>query len=147
MRGDNWIEFYQTERLTELKEWHDAFCVREDLNYVWLQKACIWILRKIGARATYTEATFNRIGFDADEFVTALFAQHDYIVEEFNYVKPSKLYIGPDEFTELTNSPELRDLYTFRTSYDVSNGQGRYPEVIGLKVTVIPWMKGILVVL
>ena len=59
-------------------------------------------------------------------------------MREFNY-HPSRLLIGAEDFEELMHEKEISESMTFRANYY------DHQEIVGLKVTVIPWMRGVLV--
>ena len=71
-----------------------------------------------------------------------LFRQNSYLQKEFN-MKPSKLFIGTEDYTEIMGGDEMRQMLQFNTTYNFGDRYGTH--IIGLEVKVIPWMRGIIV--
>jgi hypothetical protein len=82
--------------------------------------------------------TVTRHIIDSDVFMERIFKQQEHLLGYFNH-KPKRLLIGSEDFSELMNSDEVRNVMMFNASYNY----GR--EICGLQVEVIPWMRGILV--
>lgn len=109
-------------------------------RWVWLQKAAWWFLGKTGALSLGYEpkTTYKQVVIDKRGVREAILAAiHEM---EISMVRPAHVYIGPDEIRSLTL--EMRDYAAF--SFDIQMGYNR--EIFGLPVTVIPWMRGVLVV-
>ena len=78
--------------------------------------------------------TFERFTLDTGEFTHRLLKQQE---ELFNQNRrPVRLLIGADDFQELMGSPRIQEIMRFTAPI----GFGR--EILGLKVEVIPWMRG-----
>ena len=80
------------------------------------------------------DTTFERFTLDTGEFTHRLLKQQE---ELFNQNRrPVRLLIGADDFQELMGSPRIQEIMRFTAPI----GFGR--EILGLKVEVIPWMRG-----
>lgn len=126
---------------------HDVYKLRPDRKYVWLQKLCIRILKKLGANWIEDRMTFERIQIDSSKFMKNLFDQVAEIQREFNQ-KPKTILIGSEDYHKLMGDKELYQMLRFEAEYHTSrrNERGEYVGTVnGLSVQVIPWMQGILV--
>lgn len=133
------IEFVHLKSVHQVIELRDAFEVRKDRPCVWLQRLCVWVLRKLRAYAQKDTVEIQRAVIDADTFMGRLFKQRRSLVEAFNS-EPDRLLIGCEDYAELMNSHEIM---TRAFSFGARYGHGQ--RMLGLKVQVIPWMRGILV--
>ncbi len=136
------FEFVATKTKMDLVDFKDSFAFREDKKYWWVQKTCFWILKKIGAYNQEQTFSYKKFTIDPQSFMERLFRQKSYITEEFN-VKPSKLFIGDEDFSEMMSSKEIRQSLSFNATYNFNIGNET--KVMGLKVSIIPWMRGIIV--
>jgi hypothetical protein len=136
------IEVIRLERLSSVVEIKESFEFRKDRPAHWLQKLCIWTLRKLGAFHHGEVVTFERhvIGKNGRRFMDRLFEQMHNLLDAFDR-EPSRLLIGAEDYAELMQEA-TREYFTFDAEY--MRG-GRYPKVCGLHVEVIPWMRGVLV--
>ena len=116
---------------------HDRFCFRPDKKYHWLQKILFGILSKMGCRHVDIDVTFTRHVVQMEHIIDYLHRQEREIYELAG-LKGARLLIGPAEYSEMTGNPEI--LYMLRIP---AIGQ---LEFLDLKITIIPWMKGMLVV-
>jgi hypothetical protein len=137
------IEVIRQERITTVVEIKEAFEFRKDRPAHWLQKLCIWTLRKLGAFHHSEVVTFERhvIGKKGRRFMERLFEQRCNLRDAFNR-EPTRLLIGADDYAELMQEA-TREYFHFDAEY--MRGGERYPKVCGLRVEVIPWMRGVLV--
>lgn len=133
------------EPYTEFKTVTDssAFTVREDRPHIWLQKACCWVLGKLGAYRQDTQTKIEYRTIDADSFMVRIAKQHSAVFELLNR-RPKELLIGAQDYAELMHETESHHMFSFDATYTRGEHGGR--TVMGLKVRVIPWMRGVLVV-
>lgn len=136
------IGFQQIPVFTEMK---DAFEFREDRPAHWLQRLCLWTLRKLGCHASLETVKIERhvIGRKGERFTDAILRQADNLLD-FNR-QPARLLIGAEDYAKLMGEPTFETGFNFHTEYNIGNGRGRRPTVCGLTVEVIPWMRGMLV--
>jgi hypothetical protein len=121
------------------------FEFRKDKKWHRLQHACFWVLTKIGAFSKGETVTFNRMTIDADDFMEQIFKQRSELARQF-YKDGQRLLIGADTFDELMGSKQmirLRDSLVFDARFNVVNANGA--QIMGLKVEIIPWMSGMVV--
>ena len=122
---------------------NNAFAVREDRPHVWLQKVCCWVLRKLGAYRVDTQTKIEYRTIDADTFMGRVAKQHASVFELLNR-RPKELLIGAQDYAELMHEANTHFPFSFSASYVV--GERGVAQIMGLKVRVIPWMRGVLVV-
>ena len=116
----------------------EAFELRRDRPAVWLQKACFFVLRKLGAFHIGERVTIERHFIDAKTFMGRLFLQQEGIEQFFN-IEPKRLLIGAEDYAELMHEAVATQTFSFQAEY------WRRREIFGMTVQVIPWMRGVLV--
>ena len=119
----------------------DTFAIREDRPHLWLQKVAIWVLRKLGAHARERGVSYERVVVDTGKFLDRLLQQREDVRRLLDR-NPSTLLIGPEDYHELTGQL-LSYHISFISQYHYRDSSGTY--VCGLKVHVVPWMKGMVV--
>ena len=132
------------EPYTEFKTVTDnsAFSIREDRPHLWLQKACCWVLEKLGAYRVDTQTKIEYRTIDADSFITLIAKQHSAVFELLNR-RPSELLIGAQDYAELMHETASNHMFSFDATY--MRGERGVVTIMGLRVHVIPWMRGVLV--
>lgn len=106
----------------------------------WLQRMAFrflkWsngLIHPIDRQISYTAFTIN-----TDDFMRALLQQQH---EVFEYgVEPRRCIMGASDFEKLMGLKGVERYLSFDTSYRVN----RPPDFMGLRVEVVPWMKGVL---
>ena len=133
------------EPYTEFKAVTDnnAFAIREDRPHLWLQKACCWVLGKLGAYRRDTQTKIEYRTIDADSFITRIAKQRESVFALTNR-EPRELLIGAQDYAELMHETMSHHMFSFDATY--MRGEHGVRTVMGLKVRVIPWMRGVLVV-
>ena len=133
------------EPYTEFKTVTDnsAFSIREDRPHLWLQKACCWVLKKLGAYRVDRQTKIEYRTIDADNFMTLIAKQHSAVFALLNR-RPSTLLIGAQDYAGLMHETVSAHLFSFDAAY--MRGEHGNITVLGLRVRVIPWMRGVLVV-
>jgi hypothetical protein len=120
----------------------DTYQFRRDRGWVWLQRLALWALRKIGAQAFRDDQTVVRHTIDTRKFLDALVRQRAEIMALYHR-RGERLLVGYEEFREITGIA-MENPLTFAVQYDWREPGG--PTLVyGMRVTVIPWMRGILV--
>ena len=134
----NTIEYLEHENTYADFQDIKAYEFRKDRPLKYLQKVCCFILHKIGAYHIKKEMLVTRRVI-TDEFMEQIFRQVEGIESYFGR-KPTRILIGAFDYKNLMNEDHFaKNIFTFNTQYN--HGL----EIIGLRVDVIPWMKGILV--
>lgn len=129
-------------RLRSVTTWaalQNAYSIRKDRPLVWLQRACCWVLRKLKAwHVAPIETTVERHLIDANTFMERIWKSSRALADGFD-MKPGRLLIGAEDYCHLMKEVEPS---TQPFSFDARYGYAdRYMD---LKVEVIPWMRGIL---
>ena len=131
------VEFVHLHEIRSPYELKDTFEFRKDVSWHWLQKLCIFVLRKLGAFSIAESVTMERHTIDGDTFIHRLFKQQD-ILMQFNR-KPTTLLIGAEDYAIMMNEVAATQAFQFGAEY------GHSGKIMGLKVKVIPWMRGYVV--
>ena len=134
----NVIEFIQFDTIRTPFECKESFEFREDRRYLWVQRVCFYLLRKIGAHRRGEKVTVERHRLDAKTFMERIFKQKDALQYEFS-VSPKRLLIGAKDYADLMHEGMASQAFSFQAEY------WKNKTVYGLTVTVIPWMEGVLV--
>ncbi len=133
------VSFIELEPINKYTLCLDTFQLRSDRSLVWLQKICFLILKKIKAYTINQETSFKRHCIKPGKFMETLFRQKESIRATFN-LRPKDLFIGSEDYQELMGGEEINNIINFHSEYNI----GR--EIMGLRVTIVPWMRGIIVV-
>ena len=120
------------------------FSFRKDKKWHRIQRACFWLLKKIGAFSRDKEISYSykTVAYDPSKVTEYVHRQANYILSRENR-HPRYLYVGPQQFHELFNSEVAR--YMSFAPLSITD-QYPAPEFAGLKIIVLPWMEGVLVV-
>ena len=121
---------------------NNAFAIREDRPHLWLQKACCWVMGKLGAYRVDSQTKIEYRTIDADSVITRIAEQHESVFALMNR-RPKKLLIGAQDYAELMHETNAHYPFTFNASYAI--GERGVVRIMGLEVQVIPWMRGVLV--
>lgn len=143
MRTERIQTFYTRERSTTVQLF-DTFKFRADKKHHWLQKACLNILQRIGCNATETTVKIERLDIQPKTLIEKLIRDKE---QHLNFCRwePERVCMGPKEFNELTGE-RFSSNYSLTMRVPVEFYQDGRPKVLGLRITVIPWMEGMLVV-
>lgn len=140
MKRDS-IEFVAHQSVTEMVLMLDAYKFRPAGRWQWLQhmawRFLMW--RKALAEAYEPKVTITRHRIDAEKFMEMLYKQRSNLFEHF-HKEGRTLLIGSEDYADLMCSPEMTPAHF---SFDAEARYGR--NILGLKVEVIPWMRGAVV--
>lgn len=120
-------------------------------KYKWLRDIAYKIFNRLGTQYLEDKVEVIRIVFDKENIREKIWAQYTNVQDKFgdHFFRNIKyrLFIGSDDFTRLSLTPEVRasGVMDFTGYGRFSNGPSR-PQLFGMRVTVVPWMKGVLVV-
>jgi hypothetical protein len=127
----------------EQKE-HKTLVIREDRfqylpqnGWAWLQRLCFWFLRKRKCNPFDEVFHYTRHVINTDKAIQAI--QNEYQCLDMAHHEGRHILIGSEDFARLMNSPEIYSMTSFSAEY------GYDRQIFGMKVTVVPWMRGILV--
>src|ERR1700760_835201 len=138
-----YVDVVELRRISEVKVLQDTFELRPERPAVWLQRVCLWVLRKLGCFASTDVIRYERhhIGKNGERFMQRLLKAKNAIQGSLE-MKPTRLLIGSEQYAELMEEMVSKAPFAFDSQYYIG-GYDR-PTVIGLRVEVIPWMRGIL---
>lgn len=132
------ITFLKSKPFTQTVELDKIFSFRKDRKYHWIQKACFWILDKIDCKHVIKKDSVKYETVNIGNIFHQLQENIAEIHKNYN-VKPGKLFIGREEYYELIKMacPSMM--------FSVVNQTNPDRNLFGLEVTVVPWMKGMVV--
>ena len=132
------IRFLERKTSRSFKVLPDIYKLNEARGWVPIQRLCFWLLKKIGANSIHETETVYRAPLDGLGLVEKIFKQRSALADEFN-MRPDLLLIGAKDYQELMGGDPFREAVQFGGSYGF-NGQ-----IMGLRIVVIPWMEGAIV--
>ena len=133
------VQAVRLERIDTVTKALDRYEFRVDRSAHWLQRLCFWILGKLGAYADLHTVTIERRHVrEAPSRATPEPA------ERIQPPVPTQLLIGSEDYAGLMSESLSHQMFDFDSRYFMGNGDLE-PTVHGLKVRVIPWMRGLLV--
>ena len=110
----------------------------------WLQRTCFWILNKLHCNHIDRVVAYKAQRVDTDRFMHQLLeAKADFIrrLED----NPSTVLMGAEQYDDLIKADDrLTQPLGFTSQYDYHDGHTL--KIMGLKVIVIPWMDGMVLV-
>ena len=134
------VVFVETQRTSELRLREDRYQYMPKKGWAWLQRVCFWFLGRIGCNPFDEVVAYSRHRIDTQNLVKAIHEQHSGLLDMYHAVKAERLLIGSEDFARLMGAPEIQNMMSFHAAY--ANGRA----IFGMKVTVIPWMSGVLIV-
>ena len=136
------IHFVELQRASMTVVRDDIFCLQPKRGWLWAQKLALWMLRKLGCQWNESVVKYERHVIDPGKFLDVLQRQQRGLLDHCHH-QARHLLIGSDDFAELMCSDVLRHHHQFIAEYRHSDGvRGT---MFGLKVTIVPWMTGFLV--
>ena len=144
------VEFVALVEKTVAFEYTESFEFRKDRPAHWLQKLCLFTLRKLKAFHFGKTISVERHTVDAKSFMERLWKQNTTLHSYFN-LKPSILLIGSEDYADLMQDKLINQHISFSTEYWVQERRTglrdphevcHRPTVLGLTVHVVPWMRG-----
>ena len=132
------VRFVAHTRSAERFDDTDAFEFRKDRPMHWLQKVCLFMLRKLGAYHIGETVVIERHEIDDEAFMRRIFEQKMNLYRFFD-MEPKELLIGAEDYAEMMDETASSMSFQFHAEY------WKDRRVLGLSVRVIPWMRGILV--
>lgn len=127
------------------RELTDTFVFRKDRKHHWLQRLCCYVLGRIGAFQNVTYITYTRVVLDSAPLAKHLMDQYHIVRSEMSGGGPLHVLIGPDDFEELWHA-EYQSGGISRFGLGAHVGINGRHTIMDMEVTVVPWMKGILIV-
>lgn len=130
-----------------------VYTYRADRPHRWLQRLCLAVLEHLRAydlpiREIAKVYTFGPV--EAEKLHKAIGRQLLDIIRFEGYaLRPKNLYIGSDDFSEITDNPSATvfcDRLTMRSPKMhqgvTDSGSDLWLEPYDIKIVIVPWMKG-----
>ncbi len=133
----DFVEFVECCETRSLVVEEDAFRYTPDRPARWLQRVCIWVLRKLHCHSYQETVAYNHHVLSFDKVFERVLRSKKELLQR-NYREPYLLFIGSEDLAELMDSEELRSYFRFDVPY--MRGQ----TFLNMEIHVIPWMKGVL---
>lgn len=148
------VEFYQTDNEYINVYAPDQYQFRADRKFHWLQKTALWILKKLKCNAIRQDLLIKRNRIDIDNLFEFILQQQYELYGRY-LLESKHLLVGYDQYSKIMegtlHSPFTFEVprHNFYQSVPLENEPYGYTtvktEVSGLKVTLVPWMDGTLV--
>lgn len=109
------------------------------------QKAAWRFLQDSGSvePAYDTHVKVTQYHIDSDDIMRKIFSQRNEVAKLLDR-EGDRLYIGSEDFNELRGHRDAAHYFNLNASYYKQDGFA--PRLFGMKITVVPWMRGVLVV-
>jgi len=131
------------------------FQFRVELGWLWMQKLCFWILRKIGAQAIEFDTKISRLDIQYKTLIEAINKQRAELFTQYA-LEGKYLLMGAQDYAELMVDPTLiNHMISFsipdavyreeRTANRSTFGVDTSYVIMNLNVVIVPWMKGMIV--
>lgn len=133
------IEFYQTKKSSRRYKSSDIFQYNKKGRFPFLQRMLFGILKKLKCYALYDEILIEKVSFNPKKIIESLYQQREEIFKTGADTQ-GILYIGSDELDQLGHEVYADTPISFLAPYH-SSTRG-YEEVLGMKIVVVPWLKG-----
>ena len=138
------IEFVTLKNKISVYELVDAYTFRKDRPWHWLQKLCLFTLRKLKAFHFGKTLSVERHEIDPKNFMERLWKQKTELHSYFD-MRPTVLLIGAEDYAEMMQDKLVNQSMSFQAEYRFSsrNREGHTKSmVLNMTVHVIPWMRG-----
>lgn len=140
------IELIRHEPETKRIQLEDRYKFRSDRPWQCLQRLCFWWLRKIGCFA-YDDVTTHKIQTINFDTLTRNLYEQEREIFMMLAVRGDKLIIGPEDFYRLIDETERAFPPGSPMSFTLPLNwhDGRRVRFKNLEVTIVPWMRGMVV--
>lgn len=126
--------FVSVIKQPEVRDVSEAFAFRTDKRAKWLQKACFWILRKLGCYYQEAFSSTSTLTVNCKNLQELIVRQRHEC--QYNHGRDVEgIVLGPEESNELFR--EVVDVLTLKMPCDGP------PEFRGMKLYCLPWAKGV----
>ena len=134
------IEFIAQDSITTMLPLCDAFKFKPKIRWCWLQLLAWRFLHWSGGLIQAYEPIIKttRHTIDADKLIERIIKQRRALFDGYNK-HGQRLIIGAEDYAELMECPEIRHHFVFNAEV------GKYNHIMGLKVEIVPWMRGAVV--
>lgn len=118
----------------------------------WKQRLCLWVIRRAIAYLRHLgwgrPMKYTTIAYQPGELVTAIGLQWMNLLGQ-NHPPPKEVLIGSVTFAEMMKTEPVSvptQLYVKGTLLGGGWQQQGYPSIHGMTVTIVPWMRGFVIV-
>lgn len=115
------------------------FSYRPERGWKWVQKFCLWTLRKIGAFAIDETAEIKEYKIDCEKILDLIREQRVELCR-MGY-EPVRVLIGSRNYDDLRYELRGDDNYFHHVAFSLQSS----PTIEGLEIEIVPWMRGVLV--
>jgi len=133
------VKYIEMATTHEVVEFKDHFTFRKDRKHYRLQRFALWILRKLGCYSNVAQPKVSYHEFNPKNILEGILGQKGGILKSYDY-RGEYVLMGPKQFDELGGFLEVNKLFSFKVEV-YSNER-----VFDMKIIIIPWMDGVLVV-
>ncbi len=133
----DFVEFVEHHATHSLVLEEDTFRYTPGRPARWLQRVCIWVLRRLHCHSYREEVAYSHHVISFDKVFDKVLKNKQELLKR-NYREPYLLFIGAEDLAELMGGEEMRSYFRF----DVPYMRGR--TFLNMEIHVIPWMKGVL---
>jgi len=142
----NKIEFVSVARITNRVIEPDSFTFNPKGRLAPLFRLMWNVLRKHGgvANAFTHKTTVTRHVVNPDGFINKVYAMRADLFRNWD-MEGKTLLIGAEDYASLMREQVYDSPFDFMAEVMIKRDQ-RHPEILGLKVRVIPWMRGLVVI-
>ena len=121
----------------------DKFVINSKHNMNWIQRLAYKYLTKVGVivPGMTEQIKISHFTIDKSKVLENLRAQLGDIYQITNS-RNNRVLMGYDDFRRMVDLPELNRSHLFR--FDINDD--RDDRIMGMKIEVIPWMTGVLVI-
>jgi len=134
-----------TERAGTMPVATPAWEIHPKGRWAWLQKVCWWFLKQTRAAHPFIDVqpVLRVVHFDPDLLVFRLILEAREQISAAGYRTPKKVYLGREDFFRLTQEKDTH--FGGFADFTIKSAK-THGRVLDLDITVVPYMKGILIV-
>lgn len=123
----------------------DSYTYHPEKGWKPLQKIALWFLRKLECFRTSLHDEISYVQCDEDTLIERIIKQEREVLGMCGHA-PARVYIGRDDFMEILSLRESpHDFFSIEVDYEIGKDRKTY-KIRGMPVSVVPWMRGVLVV-
>ena len=131
------VTLMKQERIPFKVDDKKSYHFRRDKKFHFLQRICLKILEEIGAHRTIMDETISYVQINPNDTLEAIFRQKIEMCRQ-DMPERAQIFIGADDWNELFSHAQVHHHITM-------NVKSQGPQIHGMNVTIVPWMKGVLV--
>lgn len=123
----------------------DAFKYRPECGWATLQRACFWLLARIGCfdMDVAVRSRDERREIDGGRVLDRLWEQERMVRRHLDWTGELRFLIGAEDYAEIMREPAAA--VPFHIDTTAPGGRNGQPTLWGMHYDVIPWMRGIVI--